>query len=75
MRVWVESAGSKIYVETTSLASDEGSRSEAVTTKKKKKKQGKERAIKKGIINPMAIMTNKSSEQAGNMITRGRGTI
>ena len=65
-RVWVESAGSKVYVETTSLASDEDSRPEAVTTKKKKKKRGKERATKKGIINPIAVMTNKSSEQAGN---------
>ncbi len=64
-RVWVESAGSKVYVETTSLASDEDSRSEAVTTKKKKKKRGKERATKKGIINPMAAMTN-NTEQAGN---------
>ncbi len=63
--MWVESAGSKVYVETTSLASDENSRSEAVTTKKKKKKRGKERTTKKGIINPMAVMTNKT-EQAGN---------
>ena len=35
-RVPVESAGSKVHVEATSLASDEGSRSEAVTTKKEK---------------------------------------
>ena len=64
-RVWVESAGSKVYVETTSLASDEDFRPEAVTTKKKKKKRSKEQATKKGIINPMAVMTN-NTEQAGN---------
>ncbi len=65
-RVWVESAGSKVYVETTSLGSDDGSQSEEVTKKKKKKKRGKERATKKEIIKAIAVKTIKSSEQAGN---------
>ncbi len=37
-RVWVESAGSKVYVEATSLASDEGSRSEACSNNKERKR-------------------------------------
>ncbi len=58
-RVWVESAGSKVYVESTPLASDEGSRSEAVATKKKKKKRGK-----KGAVNPITMMKMSSRKNS-----------
>ncbi len=69
-RAWVESAGSKVYVESTPLASDEGSRPEPVPTKKKKKKRGKDRS--KGIVNPIAMM-KMSSKQKNSTKEKGAG--
>ena len=59
-RAWVESAGSKVYLDTPP-ASDEGSKSEGVATKKKKKK----RSMKKGFVNPIAVMSTRSPEKNG----------